>query len=189
MISDNSPLDTMNLISENPSLGTVNLLSENPLLGTVNIISDNPALATVDLIYENQSWRRCSFLHCTMTIQLSALYVYVMFQYVYSSASLSWTLIRDFVETLKQTFGQHCLSQDNSIIRMFRSEIRSRHDSDLAVVGFYNYLCNQFLSPLMWWVRTSFMARCTRYSTMRYILSVTCNRSVVFFGYSGFLHQ
>jgi hypothetical protein len=95
-----------------------------------------------------------------MTIQLSALYVYVMFRYAYSSASLSWTLIRHFVETLKQTFGQHYLSQDNSITRMFRSEIRSRHGSDLAVVGFYIYLCNQFLSPLMLWVRTSFTAQC-----------------------------
>ena len=27
----------------------------------------------------------------------------------------------------------------------------------------YNYLCNQCLSPLKLWVRTPFMARCTRY--------------------------
>ena len=26
----------------------------------------------------------------------------------------------------------------------------------------YNYLCNQCLSPLKWWVRTSFIERCTR---------------------------
>jgi len=30
----------------------------------------------------------------------------------------------------------------------------------------YNYLCNQFLSPLKLWVRTLFMARCTRYNIM-----------------------
>ena len=30
----------------------------------------------------------------------------------------------------------------------------------------YNYLCNQCLSPLMLWVRTSFKARCTRNSIM-----------------------
>ena len=28
----------------------------------------------------------------------------------------------------------------------------------------YNYLCNQCLSPLMLWVQTLFMARCTRYN-------------------------
>jgi len=27
----------------------------------------------------------------------------------------------------------------------------------------YNYLCNQCLSPLMLWVRTPFMVRCTLY--------------------------
>ena len=30
----------------------------------------------------------------------------------------------------------------------------------------YNYLCNQCLSPLTFWVRTPFMARCTWYNTM-----------------------
>jgi len=30
----------------------------------------------------------------------------------------------------------------------------------------YNYQCNQCLSPLHLWVRTSFMARCTRYNIM-----------------------
>jgi len=30
----------------------------------------------------------------------------------------------------------------------------------------YNYLCNQCLSPLKLWVRTLFMARCTRYNIM-----------------------
>jgi hypothetical protein len=38
-------------------------------------------------------------------------------------------------------------------------------------------------------VRTPFMARCTRYNIMSYSLSVTCDRSVVFSGHSGFLHQ
>jgi len=36
----------------------------------------------------------------------------------------------------------------------------------------YNYLCNQCLSPLKLWVRTTSMARCTRYSIMWYSLSV-----------------
>jgi len=36
-----------------------------------------------------------------------------------------------------------------------------------------NYLCNQCLSPLKLWVRTPFMARCTRYNIMCILLSVT----------------
>ena len=39
----------------------------------------------------------------------------------------------------------------------------------------YNYMCHRFLSPLNLWVRTPFMARCTRYN----IMSVTWDRSVV----------
>jgi len=53
----------------------------------------------------------------------------------------------------------------------------------------FNYLCNQCLPPLKLWVRTPFMVRFTRYNIMRSSLSVTCDRSVVFSGYSGFLHQ
>jgi hypothetical protein len=57
------------------------------------------------------------------------------------------------------------------------------------VVEFYNYLCNRCLPPLKLWVRTPFMVRCTRYNIMWWSLSVTCDRSVVFSGYSSFLHQ
>jgi hypothetical protein len=53
----------------------------------------------------------------------------------------------------------------------------------------YNYLCNECLSPLTLWVRTPFMTRCTRYNIMWVSLSMTWERSVVFSGYSGFLHQ
>jgi len=49
----------------------------------------------------------------------------------------------------------------------------------------YNFLCNQCKWPQTLWVRTLFIARCTRYN----IMSVTCDRWVVFFGYSGFRHQ
>ena len=53
----------------------------------------------------------------------------------------------------------------------------------------YNYLCNQCLSPLKLWVLIFLMARCTWYNIMWFNLSVTCDRSMIFFGYSGFLHQ
>ena len=47
----------------------------------------------------------------------------------------------------------------------------------------YNYLCNQYLSPLKLWVRTPFMVRCTWYNIMWSSLSVTCDRSEVFSGF------
>ena len=59
--------------------------------------------------------------------------------------------------------------------------IRRTPWSGSYVSWIYNYLCNQCLSPLKLWVRTPFMARCTRYSIMWSSLSVTCDRSVVFF--------
>jgi len=39
----------------------------------------------------------------------------------------------------------------------------------------YNYLCNQCLSPLKLWVRTLFIARCTRYNIIWWSLSVACD--------------
>ena len=33
----------------------------------------------------------------------------------------------------------------------------------------YNYLCNRCLSPLRFWVRTLFMARCTRYKVCQWL--------------------
>ena len=53
----------------------------------------------------------------------------------------------------------------------------------------YNYLCNQCLSPLKLWVWIPLMVKCTRYNIMWKSLSVTCDGSVVFSGYCGFLHQ
>ena len=50
------------------------------------------------------------------------------------------------------------------------------------------YLCNQCLSPLKVVSSNPVQAMCTRYSIMWYSLSVACGRSVVFIGYSGFLH-
>jgi len=53
----------------------------------------------------------------------------------------------------------------------------------------YNYLCNLCLSPIKLWVWTPFIAKCTPYNIMWKNLSVTCDRSVVFSGFSSFLHQ
>ena len=44
----------------------------------------------------------------------------------------------------------------------------------------YSYMRNQCLSPLKLWVCVPFMASCIQYNIMWYILSVTCDRSVVF---------
>jgi hypothetical protein len=52
----------------------------------------------------------------------------------------------------------------------------------------YNYLFNQCVSHSF--VSSNLtQARCTRYNIMWWSLSVTCDRSVVFFGCSGVLHQ
>jgi len=69
--------------------------------------------------------------------------------------------------------------------------VRGRRGLDRMVETswIYYYICNQCLSPLKLWVRTPLMARCTRYNIMWYSFSVACGRSVVFTGYSGFLHQ
>ena len=48
----------------------------------------------------------------------------------------------------------------------------------------YNYLCNQFLLPLMLWVRIPLMARCTQYNTYQWLAA-----GLVIPGYFGFLHQ
>ena len=45
------------------------------------------------------------------------------------------------------------------------------------------------ISPVKLWVRNPLMARFTRCNFLWKSLSVTCSRSVVFSGYSGFLHQ
>ena len=60
---------------------------------------------------------------------------------------------------------------------------------DRMVVEFYNYLYNRCLSPLKLWVWILLMARCTRYNIMWSSLSVNCDRSLSFSGYSSFLHQ
>jgi hypothetical protein len=49
----------------------------------------------------------------------------------------------------------------------------------------YNSLCNQCLTSWKLWVWIPFIVRCIR----GVILSVTCGRSVVFSGNSGFLHK
>ena len=68
---------------------------------------------------------------------------------------------------------------------------------------FYSLLCgsswswsygsyNRCLSPLKLWVRIPFMERCTRYNIIyddKVCHWLTTDRSVVFSGYSGFLHQ
>ena len=52
----------------------------------------------------------------------------------------------------------------------------------------YNCICIQCISPLKLWVRISVMAKCTRYNSRWYSLSVTCHTSMFFTVYSDFLH-
>jgi hypothetical protein len=52
----------------------------------------------------------------------------------------------------------------------------------------YIYLCCMCLIAKLW-VRIQFTARCTGYNIIWSSLSVTCGRSLIFSGYSCFLHQ
>ena len=72
-----------------------------------------------------------------------------------------------------------CLAPLSAIFQLYQV----RHGSWV-----YSYMCNQYISPLKLWVRTPFIARCTRYNLMWYILSVTCDRLMVFSVYSCSLH-
>ena len=62
-----------------------------------------------------------------------------------------------------------------------------RRAGDCMVVGFITTCV--ILSPIKLWDRFPLMARYTRYNNMWSSLSVNCGRSVVFSGYSGFLHK
>jgi len=53
----------------------------------------------------------------------------------------------------------------------------------------YNYLCNQCLSPLKLWVRIPHLWRGILDTTLCDKLFSDLRRSMVFSGYSGFLHQ
>ena len=65
---------------------------------------------------------------------------------------------------------------------------RSCGGRDRMVVGLKaTYECNQCISPLQLLVRIPQMARYTKYSIMWLNLSVICDRSVVFSGYTSFL--
>jgi hypothetical protein len=68
------------------------------------------------------------------------------------------------------------------------SKCRSCGGRDLMVVGLTTtYACTRCISPLNLQFRIPQLARCTRYSIMWLSLSVICDRSVVFSGYSSFL--
>ena len=54
-------------------------------------------------------------------------------------------------------------------------------------IGFWRPPFTPFISPLMLWVRISIRVRCTTLCDKS--LSMTCDNSVVFSRYSGFLHQ
>ena len=61
---------------------------------------------------------------------------------------------------------------------------RGGRGSDLMIA--YNYLCNRCLSPL---VVSSNPAHGEVYSIQHYLIKFVSDLSVVFYGYSGFLHQ
>ena len=65
--------------------------------------------------------------------------------------------------------------------------IGGRRDRDRMVVGFTTTCAISSYHQL--WIQTPLIARCTRYNIMWSRLLVTCGRSVVFSGSSGFLYD
>jgi len=50
-------------------------------------------------------------------------------------------------------------------------KIKNKHKGPLWSLAYgswtYNFICNQYLSPLMLWLRIPYQTRCTRYNIMR----------------------
>jgi hypothetical protein len=115
-------------------------------------------------------------------------------------------LLSDLIYIARSFYGRvySCAILTNCRSHLYLNEIRPWYTSNVLTtlttliisltlilsrkpMPFLGY--NQCLSPLKLWVRTPFMVRCNRYNIMWQIMSVTCDRSVVFSWYSGFLHQ
>ena len=96
---------------------------------------------------------------------------------------LNWYTITRWVDTLllSNTLSWFCANQ---FLLLLLKGVMWPHGSWI-----YNYICNQCIKPLKLWVWIPLMVRCTRYNIMWQSLSVTCGRSVVVSGSSGFLHQ
>ena len=115
-------------------------------------------------------------------------YVIFPYQYIHSKIkcySSSTSLLSKEV----QHFSHLSINVHIVLLYQFKHSKREHHGHDHMVVGFYNYLCNQFLSSLKLGVWTPLMARCTRYNIMWYTcsLSVTCGRLVIFSGVLWFI--
>ena len=96
---------------------------------------------------------------------------------------------------LRSCDGGHLGFQSHTIIIIFvQKHTRNNPISFQGPVWSYdswinNYLWHQCLSALQLWVQNPLMVRCTRYNIMWWSLSLTCDRSVAFYGYFYFLHQ
>ena len=98
-----------------------------------------------------------------------------------------WTFILKI-----SVYNTHILMSDQqyfSFTHEYRIYTDTHHNQFNRGSRIYNYICNHSISPLTLWDRTPFMARCFRWKIILWSLSVTCDRSVVFSGYSGFPHQ
>ena len=75
-----------------------------------------------------------------------------------------WEVIARFVD-IGVIIDHHCLKClhkiSNASINLYRRGLSWSWSYGSWI---YNYMCNQYLSLLTSWVRTTFMARCTRYN-------------------------
>jgi hypothetical protein len=80
-----------------------------------------------------------------------------MNEWGYSYHDIACNILFKFIWNLPEYFHVHFL---------LISYMRNWDPSWSYGSWFYNYFCNQCLSPLKLWVRTSFMERCTLYKIM-----------------------
>jgi hypothetical protein len=133
---------------------------------------------------KNKQFVNNSPTHKKMYIFFKSIIMHVHQQVIFSSKVLLYSKEEEelFVINLVYNFYRF------NFIYLYTYILEEQSWSWLYGSWIYNYLCNQCLSPLKLCSNLTH-GKCMRYNIMWSSLSVTCDRSVVFFGYSDFLHQ
>ena len=135
----------------------------------------NPFISQYNLHYFFDSPKSSMFVFCVLP------YICLILFYLFSF----WNCMKYLPFNAKQ---QQSISQLKPVLTLASSKsiclVQTFSvfvtDSSLIIGSWiYSYMCKQCLSPLRLWIRTLFMARCTRYNIMCSSLSMTCDRSVV----------
>ena len=159
--------------------------------------------------FMNYSWTWPSFYSINYSWTLFAPWIILVFDFCFVNCSCTWP--SKWIIYVRLSWWTHCWNRFNNLYQNI-NRVNRHHSSyrpmwsiscDFFCLSYkkgpswswsygswiYSYLCNQCISPLTLWIRTPLISRCTRCNIMWSSLSITCDRSVVLSGYSGFLHQ